>query len=116
MSFRIGVGTDVHAFAAGAPLWVAGLEFPGRGQMLDGFSDVPYQLVDIAALTVLSIDLYVNFGIHHITRLRGWGNGANRCAVVKGFANAPWAPLFFHVVLQVATRHVEADCIAIDVA
>ncbi|MGL5859562.1 MAG: 2-C-methyl-D-erythritol 2,4-cyclodiphosphate synthase [Angustibacter sp.] len=38
---RIGVGTDVHAFApahAARPLWVAGLEWPGQ-QGLAGHSD-----------------------------------------------------------------------------
>ena len=34
---RIGVGVDVHAFAAGRPLWVAGLLWDGDG--LDGHSD-----------------------------------------------------------------------------
>ena len=34
----IGIGTDVHAFAEGRPLWLAGLHWPGeRG--LDGHSD-----------------------------------------------------------------------------
>ena len=39
MSLRVGIGTDVHAFAAGVPLWVAGLEFPDEPAGLAGHSD-----------------------------------------------------------------------------
>jgi 2-C-methyl-D-erythritol 2,4-cyclodiphosphate synthase len=35
---RVGVGTDVHAFAADRPCWVAGLEWPGEAG-LAGHSD-----------------------------------------------------------------------------
>ncbi len=37
--FRVGVGTDVHAFAEGVPLHVAGLHFPDEPRGLSGHSD-----------------------------------------------------------------------------
>ncbi|HZB29903.1 MAG TPA: 2-C-methyl-D-erythritol 2,4-cyclodiphosphate synthase [Streptosporangiaceae bacterium] len=36
---RVGVGTDVHPFASGRPLWVAGLQWPDAGPGLAGDSD-----------------------------------------------------------------------------
>lgn len=39
MNLRVGLGTDVHAFAAGVPLWLAGLEFPGEPAGLADHSD-----------------------------------------------------------------------------
>lgn len=39
MSVRVGIGTDVHAYADGVPMWVAGIEFPDEPQGLSGHSD-----------------------------------------------------------------------------
>ena len=43
---RIGIGTDVHAFAPGRPMWLAGLFWPDE-EGLDGHSDA-----DVAAHAV----------------------------------------------------------------
>lgn len=39
MNLRVGIGTDVHAFADGVPLHVAGLHFPDEPAGLAGHSD-----------------------------------------------------------------------------
>lgn len=39
MNLRVGIGTDVHAFAVGVPLHVAGLHFPDEPAGLAGHSD-----------------------------------------------------------------------------
>lgn len=39
MNLRVGIGTDVHAYAAGVPMWVAGIEFPAEPDGLAGHSD-----------------------------------------------------------------------------
>ena len=36
---RVGIGTDVHAYADGVPMWLAGLEFPDEPAGLAGHSD-----------------------------------------------------------------------------
>lgn len=36
---RVGIGTDVHAFADGVPMWVAGIHFPDEPRGLAGHSD-----------------------------------------------------------------------------
>ena len=41
---RVGIGVDVHAFADGVPLWLAGLHFPDEPSGLAGHSDA-----DVAA-------------------------------------------------------------------
>lgn len=39
MNLRVGIGTDVHAYADGVPMWLAGLQFPDEPAGLAGHSD-----------------------------------------------------------------------------
>jgi 2-C-methyl-D-erythritol 4-phosphate cytidylyltransferase/2-C-methyl-D-erythritol 2,4-cyclodiphosphate synthase len=64
---RVGVGTDVHAFAGDGALWLAGLEWPGE-PALSGHSDgdaVAHAIVDALLAAAGLGDIGTHFGTDH---------------------------------------------------
>ncbi|MFT4214439.1 MAG: 2-C-methyl-D-erythritol 4-phosphate cytidylyltransferase [Microbacterium sp.] len=64
---RVGIGTDVHAFAGAGSLWLAGLEWPGE-PALHGHSDgdaVAHAIVDAVLAAAGLGDIGQHFGTDH---------------------------------------------------
>lgn len=118
MNIRVGIGTDVHAFAAGLPLWVAGLEFPGEPAGLAGHSDgdVAAHAACDALLSAAGLgDLGSNFGTAE-PQWAGAGGTAFLAATVALLDAAGFRVL--NVAIQVignrprlAARRAEAEAV-----
>src|SRR5690606_31653344 len=76
-------------------------------QVSDGFSHIPDQLIQIASLATLAVDVQGNSTLGQLANTAAWDQRAGRRGVVKGFAHFPGTTSFFSLRLQIPAGHVQ---------
>lgn len=118
MNIRVGIGTDVHSYSPGLPLWLAGIEFPGEPAGLAGHSDgdVAAHAACDALLSAAGLgDLGSNFG----TSEPEWAGAGGTAFLIETVARLHAAGFqVLNVAIQVignrprlADRRAEAEAV-----
>ncbi len=104
-----------HVFRCAGVNDVAGEQFVGFRKFADLLGHAPNHLIQSRVLLDRAIDLESNAYLADMPHLADKMQRANGCGAINAFANFARLFLIAHGTLQIAARHVQVECVGIDV-
>src|SRR5450830_451165 len=94
---------------------IASFQFEYGRQMGNDLGHIPDQLVEVALLLDFAIDLQPDGALGQVAHLVDRDDVCHRRGMLEGLADLPGTARFLGFILQIASRHVQTQGIAVDV-